>query len=354
MKNIKEEKSKIIRPVNVISSIEKKKAITDAIAGIEKSYGKGSIMRMGDAPIQKIDAISTGCLSLDLALGIGGVPRGRVSEIFGMESAGKSSLCLHIIAEAQKKGGYAAYIDTEHACDLSYSEKLGVDIQNLYLSQPDYGEQALEITESLIRSSCFDIVVVDSVAALVPKAEIEGNMGDAQMASQARLMSQALRKLTGIVASTKTCLIFVNQIRQKIGVVWGPNETTTGGNALKFYASVRMDIRRIGAIKSGDETIGNRTRVKIVKNKVAPPFKEVEFDILYNEGISKEGDLLDTGINLDLINKSGAWINYGESRWQGREAFIKALKEDPLFFDTLRQEIVEKILTVKKSNIFKV
>src|SRR6266566_4451681 len=301
-----------------------------AISTITKAYGEGSIMRLGDARAQiKIDVIPTGALALDLALGVGGVPRGRVVEIFGPESSGKTTLALQVIAEAQRAGGMAAFVDAEHALDAAYAQKLGVDLDNLLVSQPDNGEQALEIVEVLIRSGGVDVVVVDSVAALVPKAEIEGEMGDAQMGLQARLMSQALRKLTGVVSKSKTCLIFINQLREKIGVMFGNPETTTGGRALKFYSSIRIDIRRIGAIKDGDVVVGGRTRVKIVKNKVAPPFREAEFDIIYGEGVSKEGDLIDLGVANNLVEKSGSWISYkGERIGQGRENAKQFLKDN--------------------------
>ena len=311
---------------------ERGKAVELAVGQIEKQFGKGSIMRLGgkDA-ITPIAAISTGSISMDWALGVGGLPRGRVIEIFGPESSGKTTLALQTIAQAQKLGGVAAFIDAEHALDAQYASKLGVDLDNLLVSQPDNGEQALEITEVLIRSNGVDVVVVDSVAALVPRAEIEGEMGDAQMGLQARLMSQALRKLTGVVSKSKTCLIFINQLREKIGVMFGNPETTTGGRALKFYSSVRVDIRRIGAIKDGDVMVGGRTRAKVVKNKVAPPFREAEFDMMYGEGISREGDLIDQGVERNIIEKSGTWFSYGGERLgQGREnakAFLKQNKE---------------------------
>jgi recombination protein RecA len=299
----------------------KLQALKIAIDQIEKQHGKGSIMRLNEGPIAKIDAISTGSISLDAALGIGGIPRGRVIEIYGPESSGKTTICLHIIAEAQKSGGLAAFIDTEHAMDIAYAKKLGVDVNNLLLSQPEFGEQALEIVETLVRSNAIDIIVVDSVAALTPRAEIEGEMGDPTMGVQARLMSQALRKLTSAISKSKTSVMFTNQLRQKIGVMFGNPETTTGGNALKFYASVRMDVRRIEAIKDGTNVIGNRTRVKVVKNKVAPPFKEAQFDILYNEGISRLGDLIDTAVEKNIIVKSGSWFSYKEERiGQGRDS----------------------------------
>jgi recombination protein RecA len=309
---------------------ERSKAIELAVGQIEKQFGKGSIMRLGgkDA-IAAIPSISTGSVSIDWALGIGGVPRGRVIEIFGPESSGKTTLALLVIAEAQKKGGMAAFVDAEHALDAQYAKKLGVDLDNLLVSQPDNGEQALEIVEVLVRSGGVDVVVVDSVAALVPRAEIEGEMGEAQMGLQARLMSQALRKLTGIVSKSKTSLIFINQLREKIGVMFGNPETTTGGRALKFYSSVRVDIRRIGAIKDGDTVVGGRTRVKIVKNKVAPPFREAEFDVMYGEGISREGDLLDQAVEKKIVEKSGTWFSYkGERLGQGRENVKQFLKEN--------------------------
>ena len=324
---------------------ERGKAVELAVGQIEKQFGKGSIMRLGgkDA-IAPIAAISTGSISMDWALGVGGLPRGRVIEIFGPESSGKTTLALQTIAQAQKLGGVAAFIDAEHALDAQYSQKLGVDLDNLLVSQPDNGEQALEITEVLIRSNGVDVVVVDSVAALVPRAEIEGEMGDAQMGLQARLMSQALRKLTGVVSKSKTCLIFINQLREKIGVMFGNPETTTGGRALKFYASVRVDIRRIGAIKDGDTMVGGRTRAKVVKNKVAPPFREAEFDMMYGEGISREGDLIDQGVERNIIEKSGTWFSYGGERLgQGREnakAFLKQNKEMAAAIETkLRKEM---------------
>ena len=296
-------------------------ALKLAIDQIEKQHGKGAIMKLTEGPIAKIDAISTGSISLDAALGIGGIPRGRVIEIFGPESSGKTTICLHVIAEAQRLGGVAAFIDTEHALDIAYAKRLGVDVNNLLLSQPEFGEQALEIVETLVRSSALDVVVIDSVAALTPRAEIEGEMGDPTMGVQARLMSQALRKLTAAISKSRTSVMFTNQLRQKIGVMFGNPETTTGGNALKFYASVRMDVRRIEAIKDGQNVIGNRTRVKVVTNKVAPPFKEAQFDILYNEGISKLGDLIDAAVEHNIIAKSGSWFSYKEDRiGQGRDA----------------------------------
>ncbi|MEP6849542.1 MAG: recombinase RecA [Acidobacteriota bacterium] len=310
--------------------MDKGKAIESALLQIEKKFGKGSIMRLGERPHEDIGAISTGCLSLDAAIGIGGVPRGRIIEIYGPESSGKTTLALQVVASAQKLGGVAAYIDAEHAMDPEYAGKLGVNIEDMLISQPDSGEQALEIAETLIRSNSIDVIVIDSVAALVPRAELDGEMGDSLPGLQARLMSQALRKITAIVASSHTCFIFINQLREKIGVFFGSPETTTGGKALKFYASVRLDIRRIGAIKEGDKNVGNRTRVKVVKNKVAPPFREAEFDIMYGEGISKEGDLLDLAVNNNVVEKSGAWFSYsGERLGQGRENVKNMLKENP-------------------------
>src|SRR5499433_2011734 len=311
------------------------KAIDLAVSQIERQFGKGAIMKLGEGGIVKdVPVVSTGSLGLDIALGIGGVPRGRVIEIYGPEASGKTTLALQIVAEAQKQGGMGAYIDAEHALDLGYAKKLGVKTDDLLVSQPDHGEQALEIVETLVRSGAIDILVVDSVAALTPRAEIEGEMGDSHMGLQARLMSQALRKLTGTISRSKTTVIFINQIRMKIGVMFGNPETTTGGNALKFYASVRMDIRRIGQIKAGEEVIGNRARVKVVKNKIAPPFREAEFDIMYNEGISKSGDILDQAVNRNIVEKSGAWFAYnGEKIGQGREAAKKYLQENPKVMD---------------------
>jgi recombination protein RecA len=309
----------------------KRKALSAALGQIEKQFGKGAVMRMGDvSAVRDAEVVSTGSLGLDIALGIGGLPRGRVIEIYGPESSGKTTLSLQVIAEAQKAGGTAAFVDAEHALDPTYAEKLGVDVDELLVSQPDTGEQALEITDMLVRSGSIDVVVVDSVAALTPKAEIEGDMGDSHMGLQARLMSQALRKLTGNIKRSNTMVIFINQIRMKIGVMFGNPETTTGGNALKFYASVRMDIRRIGAIKKGDEIVGNETRVKVVKNKMAPPFKQVEFQILYGEGISREGELIDLGVKHGIVEKSGAWYSYGEDRiGQGKENVREFLKLNP-------------------------
>ena len=319
---------------------EKKKALEAAMSQIEKQFGKGSVMKLGEFKAMEIEAIPTGALSLDIALGIGGVPRGRIIEVFGPESSGKTTLALHIIAEAQKMGGEAAFIDAEHALDPVYAKKLGVDIDNLIVSQPDTGEQALEITESLVRSGALDVIVVDSVAALVPKAEIDGDMGDSHMGLQARLMSQALRKLAGAINKSKTVLIFINQLREKIGVMFGNPETTTGGRALKFYASVRMDIRRIENIKQDGEVKGNRVRVKVIKNKVAPPFREAEFDIIYGEGISKEGNILDMAVNLDIVEKAGSWFSYnGERIGQGRENVKKYLKENPKMLEEIEGKV---------------
>lgn len=319
---------------------EKLKALQLTLDKLEKTYGKGTIMKMGDRPVENMEVIPTGSLSLDIALGIGGLPKGRVIEIYGPESSGKTTLTLHAIAAVQKAGGIAAFIDAEHAFDKSYAEKLGIDTENLLISQPDNGEQALEITENLIRSGAIDIIVIDSVAALTPKSEIEGEMGDSKMGLHARLMSQALRKLTGTINKTGCCCIFINQLREKIGVMFGNPETTTGGNALKFYASIRLDIRRIGQIKDGDNVIGNRTRVKVVKNKVAPPFRQAEFDILYGEGISKLGEIIDLGVENNIIKKSGSWFSYGETKLgQGRDS-VKALLNDNL---ELSEEIEMKV-----------
>ncbi len=321
---------------------EKLKALQLTMDKIDKAYGKGTIMKMGDDEIENIPVISTGSLSLDIALGVGGFPRGRVIEIYGPESSGKTTLAIHAIAETQKNGGIAAFIDAEHAFDRFYAEKLGVDIENLLISQPDNGEQALEIADQLIRSSAIDIIIIDSVAALTPKAEIEGEMGDSRMGLQARLMSQALRKLTSSINKTNTCCVFINQLREKIGVMFGNPETTTGGNALKFYASLRLDIRRVSQIKDGDNVTGNHTRVKVVKNKVAPPFKKAEFDIMYGEGISKVGEILDLGVELEIIKKSGSWFSFGDTKLgQGREAVKNVIKDNPELMDELEQLIIE-------------
>jgi recombination protein RecA len=336
-------------PVEERNDRERLKAIEMAVGQIEKQFGKGSIMRLGQKDaVNAVPAISTGAVSLDYALGIGGVPRGRVVEIFGPESSGKTTLTLQIIAEAQKLGGMAAFVDAEHALDAQYAKKLGVDLDNLLVSQPDNGEQALEIVEVLVRSGGVDVVVVDSVAALVPRAEIEGEMGEAQMGLQARLMSQALRKLTGVVSKSKTCLIFINQLREKIGVMFGNPETTTGGRALKFYASVRIDIRRIGAIKDGDAVVGGRTRVKVVKNKVSPPFREAEFDVMYGEGISREGDLLDLAVDRKIVEKSGTWFAFGGERLgQGRENVKQFLKDNPTVFKAIEDRVRKELGLVR-------
>ncbi len=324
--------------------MDKTKAIGAAVSQIERQFGKGSIMRMGDEVTRKVASIPTGALALDLALGIGGVPKGRIIEIFGPESSGKTTLALHIIAEAQKAGGLSAFIDAEHALDPTYAQAIGVDLENLYFSQPDNGEQALEIADTLVRSGALDLVVVDSVAALVPRAEIEGEMGDSHVGLQARLMSQALRKLSGSLSRSETTAIFINQLREKIGVMFGSPETTPGGRALKFYSSVRLDIRRIGALKAGNDTVGNQTKVKVVKNKVAPPFKVVEFDIMYGEGISKEGSLLDIGIDNGVVQKSGAWFAYGDERLgQGRENAKQFLKENDEVRERILTDIYEKL-----------
>ena len=324
----------------MLGNTEKIKALEVAMSQIEKQFGKGSVMKLGEFKAMEVEAIPTGALGLDIALGIGGVPRGRIIEIFGPESSGKTTLALHIVAEAQKAGGEAAFIDAEHALDPVYAKKLGVDIDNLIVSQPDTGEQALEITESLVRSGALDVIVVDSVAALVPKAEIDGEMGDSHMGLQARLMSQALRKLAGAINKTKTVIIFINQLREKIGVMFGNPETTTGGRALKFYASVRLDIRKVENIKQDGEVIGSRARVKVIKNKVAPPFREAEFDIVYGQGISKEGNILDMAVNLDIIEKSGSWFSYNGNRiGQGRENVKRYLKENP----EILQEVDKKV-----------
>ncbi len=331
-------------------SPDKDKAVETAMVQIERQFGKGSIMKLGGQPIIDVPVIPTGSLALDKALGVGGLPRGRVIEVFGPESSGKTTLALHAVASAQKQGGIAAFIDAEHALDVAYAKKLGVNCDELLVSQPDTGEQALEIADMLIRSGAMDIVVIDSVAALVPRAEIEGDMGDSHMGLQARLMSQALRKLTGTINKTMTSLIFINQIRMKIGVVFGNPETTTGGNALKFYSSVRLDIRRIGAIKDGQEITGNRTRVRVVKNKMAPPFKDAEFDIMYGEGISQTGDLLDSGVEAGIIDKSGSWYSYeGERIGQGRENVKKFFKENPDIYNSALTKVRESLGLSKKA-----
>jgi recombination protein RecA len=322
---------------------DRQRAVEQAISQIERQFGRGSIMKMGEDHILDIPAISTGALSLDLALGIGGVPRGRVVEIYGPESSGKTTLALHVAAEAQVKGGMVAFVDAEHALDVGYARKLGVDVDSLLVSQPDTGEQALDIAEILVRSGAIDVLVIDSVAALVPRAEIEGDMGDQHMGLQARLMSQALRKLTASISKSQTCVIFINQIRMKIGVMFGSPETTTGGNALKFYATQRLDIRRIGAIKDGDQVVGNRTRVKVVKNKIAPPFKNAEFDIIYGQGISREGDILDIGVSLEIVEKSGAWYSFdGQRIGQGRENAKRFLTENVDIRDRIADMVIEK------------
>ncbi|MFC2061345.1 recombinase RecA [Elusimicrobiota bacterium] len=335
-----------------MTQTQKDTALKRAVGEIEKRFGKGSIMKLGDDKYkQKIDAISTGALTLDIALGVGGIPRGRVVEIFGPEASGKTTLCLEIVANAQANGGHAAYIDAEHALDPDYSKRIGVDIDNLLLSQPDYGEQALEVTETLVRSGAVDVIVIDSVAALVPKAELEGNMGDSHMGLQARLMSQALRKLTATIAKSTTTIIFVNQIREKIGIMFGNPETTPGGRALKFYSSVRLDIRRIGAIKVGTDNVGNRIRVKVAKNKVAPPFKKAEFDIIYGEGISREGCLIDMAIEENILNKSGTWFAYKDKQLgQGKINTISFLKENPKMANEIEKTIRKSIISGKDKN----
>jgi recombination protein RecA len=323
---------------------EKLKALKVTLDRLDKSFGKGAVMRLGDEPVEKMEVIKTGSISLNRALGVGGFPKGRVVEIYGPESSGKTTLAIHAIAEAQKAGGIAAIIDAEHAFDQFYAQNLGVDIENLLISQPDNGEQALEIADNLIRSGAIDIIVIDSVAALTPKAEIEGEMGDNQMGLQARLMSKALRKLTGTISKANTCCIFINQLREKIGVMFGNPETTTGGNALKFYSSVRVDIRRSSAIKNADKVLGNRTRVKIVKNKVAPPFQQAEFDIMYGEGISKTGEIIDLGVEMNIISKSGSWYAYGETKLgQGRDSVKEILGDNPELFEELENKIAEQL-----------
>jgi recombination protein RecA len=335
----------------ISQNAEKLKALQLTMDKIEKSYGKGSIMKLGDRVVEDVPSISSGSIGLDIAMGVGGYPKGRIIEIYGPESSGKTTLAIHAIAEAQKAGGIAAIIDAEHAFDPGYATKLGVDINELLISQPDNGEQALEIADNLIRSGAIDIIVIDSVAALTPKAEIEGEMGDSKMGLQARLMSQALRKLTGNINKTKTCVIFINQLREKIGVMFGNPETTTGGNALKFYASVRLDIRRIGQIKDGEEAQGNHTRVKVVKNKVAPPFKKAEFDIMYGEGISKTGEIVDLGVELNIIKKSGSWFSYGETKLgQGRESVKSVIRDNPELSQELEAKILEAVATAAALN----
>lgn len=324
---------------------EKLKALQLTLDKIEKTYGKGSIMKMGDNPIEEVEVIPSGSVSLDLALGINGYPKGRVIEIYGPESSGKTTLTIHAIAEAQKRGGIAAFIDAEHAFDRSYAQKLGVDTENLLISQPDNGEQALEIADNLIRSGAIDIIVIDSVAALTPKSEIEGEMGDSKMGLQARLMSQALRKLTGSIAKTNCCCIFINQLREKIGIMFGNPETTTGGNALKFYASIRLDIRRIGQLKDGDNIFGNRVKVKVIKNKLAPPFKVAEFDVLYGEGISRVGEIIDLGVDFNVIKKSGSWFSYGDTKLgQGRDSVKQILTDNPELAEEIESKVREELL----------
>ena len=332
------------------SGLDKQKALETALSNIERSFGKGSVMRLGDKKVSDIESVSTGSLGLDIALGIGGLPRGRIIEIYGPESSGKTTLSLHAVAEAQKDGGVCAFVDAEHALDPSYAAKLGVDLDDLLVSQPDTGEQALEIADTLVRSGAVDLLVIDSVAALTPRAEIEGEMGDSLPGLQARLMSQALRKLTGSISKSKCMVIFINQIRMKIGVMFGSPETTTGGNALKFYASVRLDIRRIGAIKDRDEVIGNQTRVKVVKNKVAPPFRQVEFDIIYGEGISKTGELIDLGVKCGLVDKSGAWYAYNGSKiGQGKANACEYLRENPSIANEIEEKIRAELMSTPKS-----
>ena len=343
-KENKEEKS--LKELNK----EKLKALQVTIDKIEKTYGKGAIMKMGDTPIEEIEVISTGSVGLDAALGVGGFPKGRIIEIYGPESSGKTTIAIHAIAEAQKNGGIAAFIDAEHAFDRLYAQKLGVDTENLLISQPDNGEQALEIAENLIRSGAIDIIVIDSVAALTPKSEIEGEMGDSKMGLQARLMSQALRKLTGTINKTNCCCIFINQLREKIGVMFGNPETTTGGNALKFYASVRLDIRRTGQLKDGDSVFGNRVKVKVIKNKVAPPFRIAEFDILYGEGISKMGEIIDIGVDLNIIKKSGSWFSYADTKLgQGRDSVKQILADNPDLADEIETKVREELAKVVPS-----
>jgi len=332
--------------------MDKGKAIESALSQIEKKFGKGSIMRLGEKPHEEVGSISTNCLSLDAAIGVGGFPRGRIVEVYGPESSGKTTLALQVVASAQHLGGIAAYIDAEHAMDPDYAVKLGVNVDDMLISQPDSGEQALEIAETLVRSNSVDVIVIDSVAALVPRAELDGEMGDSLPGLQARLMSQALRKITAIVSNSNTCFIFINQLREKIGVFFGSPETTTGGKALKFYASVRLDIRRIGAIKDGEHVVGNRTRVKVVKNKVAPPFREAEFDIMYGEGISREGDALDLAVTHNVVEKSGAWFSYsGERLGQGRENVKNMLKENPELLERIENDVKVKLGMVKSEAV---
>jgi recombination protein RecA len=335
--------SKEKKEENPVNS-EKLKALQMTIERLDKTYGKGSVMKLGDNPIEELEVISTGSIGIDLAVGVGGFPRGRVIEIYGPESSGKTTLAIHAIAEAQKKGGIAAFIDAEHAFDITYAKRLGVDVENLLISQPDNGEQALEITENLIRSGAIDIIVIDSVAALTPKSEIEGEMGDSKMGLHARLMSQALRKLTGTISKTRCVCIFINQLREKIGVMFGNPETTTGGNALKFYASVRIDIRRIAQLKDGDNVIGNRVKVKVVKNKVAPPFQQAELDIIYGQGFSKTGEIIDMGVELNIVKKSGSWFSYEDTKLgQGRDAVKALLLDNPELSEEIEKKIIEKL-----------
>lgn len=348
------EKKKVKPPVEqIVDTDARKKALKVALDQITKQFGKDAILNMGDGPAeQNLDVVSTGSFTLDMALGVGGLPRGRIVEIYGPESSGKTTLAIHAIAEAQKQGGIAAIIDAEHAFDRTYAEKLGVDIENLFISQPDNGEQALEIADQLIRSAAIDIIVIDSVAALTPKAEIEGNMGDSVMGLQARLMSQALRKLTSTISKTNTCCIFINQLRDKIGVMFGNPETTTGGNALKFYSSVRLDIRKVGPIKDGEEILGNHTRVKVVKNKVAPPFRKAEFDIMYGEGISISGEIVDLGVEYNVIKKSGSWFSYGENKLgQGRETVKQLIMDNPELAEEIKQKIIAAMNGITEESV---
>jgi recombination protein RecA len=327
----------------------KEKALSLTISSLEKQYGKGIVMKLSDDRVVAIDAVSTGSIGLDIALGCGGLPRGRIVEIYGPESSGKTTLAMHVIAEAQKRGGLAAFIDAEHAFDKVYAENLGIDVENLLISQPDSGEQALDIADHLIRSGAIDVIVIDSVAALVPRAELEGDMGDSKMGLQARLMSQALRKLTATISKTKSICIFINQLRDKIGVVYGNPETTTGGNALKFYSSVRLDIRRIATLKTGNDITGNRTRVKVAKNKVAPPFKQAEFDIVYGEGISREGEILDLAVDMEMVAKSGSWYSYDKTKLgQGRESVVQLLKDNPELFEEIKNKVLNELKPKKE------